>query len=1136
MKFLGSRVVLLTAMLLLFVGAGFAQSAQITGRVIDESGALVPDVAVKVTNTGTGIVREVKTNAAGYYTVPLLTRGAYTVSAEATGFQLTRLTDITLDEGQVQRVDISLRLGQVTESVEVSATAQLLQTEDASVSNVVTNKSVVDLPLVGRNPLALATLNASVRATGRFGDLPVSSFDGSRASISGGAPSSNNYMVDGAASENFTSGGMNVFLSVDATEEFRIVTRNPSAEYGRTGGGVINVISKSGTNEYHGTAYWFHRNRALNANDFFSNRNGRDRQPFVFNQWGATIGGPVKKEKTFFFFNYEGFTQREQSRTFRTVPTNLQRSGNFSQTFAVVSGAPSLIRIFDPLTTITDPANPALRTRTQFTNNIIPTARLNPTAMGVMDFYPSATGPGDAITETNNFFGQASAPLDKKLWGLRIDQYLTPTRRLYGRYTYDTTFRGNPNFYDNIAETSTSDIDFPRLSAILNYTDSLTPTLLLELKAGLNRYAPNRPARSLGFDVASIGLPLALNTQVQLPIFPRFNLNDVSAIGGDQNDHLIQGNNAWTLGGSATWIRGAHTIKFGAEQRIYQLNNSQGGPVMQFNFARNFTRGPNPNTTAINAGHGLATFLLGTPTGGTARRYTFTTYTAKNFASYIQDDWKVTPKLTLNLGLRWEFEGAVTDRFDAISNFDPTIRYNVGGVDFVGGNTFVGRDGNSRGNRDNWYRDFGPRFGFAYQLRPNTVLRGGYGIYYIGTTGNFVRLGQAGFSQNTDMLFSADGGFTPADTLVNPFPDGIQLPPGPNGGPGVSLGVGAEGNLRTQSRPYSQQWNLNVQQQLPDGWLVELGYAGNRGVHLAANRELAYLPQQFLPMGAQLQQLVPNPFFGVITSGSLSAQRLPLGQTLRLFPQFTTATSSAVDNWASSTYHALTVRVERRFANGFSATASYAWSKLIDDNGGNGLNGFFNAGNNGVQNWDNIRAERAISSANMPHRLVMAGLWDLPFLRGRRDVVGRVLGGWQLNAIVTVQSGEPVAVTQNGVAFGGFRPDWIGNPKPANQNIDNWLDRSAFQLIQPFTFGNAPRNLPNVRTDSLFQTDFSVLKNIPVTEKVSMQARFEFFNLTNTPTFGNPGTNVSAGNFGVVNGLAGNVDPRRIQLGLKVIF
>jgi len=1113
------------------ITVAFSQTAQITGRVTDPSGAVIAAAKVAVRNTETGIQRTAETTSEGYYTVPLLTRGGYEISVEVGGFRNARQRDLRLDEGQILRADFRLEVGQVSESVDVSAAAQLLQTEEASLSAVVTNKSVVDLPLVGRNPLALAALQAGVRATGRFGDLPVSSFDGSRASIGGGPPSANNYMVDGVAAENFTSGGMNVTLSVDATEEFRVITKNPSAEFGRTAGGVINFTSKAGTNQFHGTAYEFLRNRALNANDFFSNRANRGRAPFVFNQWGATVGGPVKKDRTFFFFNYEEFKLRQQSREFRTVPTPLQRQGNFTQTFA---GANAPVVVYDPLTTRADPANAANRLRDPFAGNIIPTGRIHAVARPVLDFYPPPNEPGVAFTQANNFFGQASAPTDKKILGIRMDHYLTPVRRLFGRYTYDRTFRATAAYF-GLAENGTSDLVFNRASGVMNYSDTIRPNLLLEARAGLNRYAPDRPARSLGFDAGKINLPTKLNSQVQLPIIPQFSIADVTTIGANQTDHLIQANYAWTGGATATWVRASHTVKMGAETRIYQLNNSQGGPVMQFGFGRSFTRGPNPNTTAITAGHGLATFLLGTPDSGQARRYPFIAYTAKTLGMFVQDDWKVTPRLTLNLGIRWDYEGALTERYNALSNFDPSLRYTIGGVGFTGGSAYPGVNGLPRGYRDNWFTLFGPRVGFAYQLVRGTVLRGGYGVYYAPTTGNFVTFPYVGYSRDTLMVTSRDGGFTPGDTLTDPFPGGILVPEGSAAGPGAALGTNAQGAVRKLAKPYAHQWNFNVQKELAGRWLAEIGYAGNRGVHMPANRALDILPDQFVALGAQLQQQVANPYFGVIQTGNLSARTVNQGALLDAYPQF--AGAGYIEHWASSIYHALMARVERRFSGGMSLIVSYAFTKTIDDNTGNGVNGFFNGGTDGVQNWNNLRAERSVSTINLPHRLVITPMWEVPSGKSWNRLLRSVAGGWQLGGIWTIQSGEPISIVQNGVAFGGNRPNVVGDPNGnQGQSIDRWFNTGAFALIPAFTFGNGPRNLPRTRTDSLFTLDFSVLKDIPVTERVKLQFRGEAFNLTNSPTFGSPGTNRSAANFGVVAGYATNYDPRRIQLALKVIF
>jgi hypothetical protein len=1118
-----------------------AQTAEITGRVADQSGAVIRDAKVTVTNLQTGVARVVLSNKDGYYTAALLTRGGYDIVAESTGFEQTRLSGLTLDEGQVLRQDLTMTVGAITQSVDVSAAGALLQTEEASLTRVVRNKDVVDLPNVGRNPLALAALDAGVRPTGLFGSTPVGAFDGARASIAGASPSATNHMVDGTAAENQTSGTLMIPLSVDATEEFRIISKNPSAEYGRTGGGVINIISKAGTNEFHGSAYEFLRNTVLNANDFFNNIVGAGKPPLVFNEFGATVGGPIRKSKTFFFFNAESYYQNNTgsatstattSGFFRTVPTDLQRQGNFSQTYANTG---QLIVIYDPYTTAVDPSNPANRIRSPFAGNIIPANRISPVAQAVEQFYPEPNTAGSPFTAANNLHEVPPTPASQNIYGLRIDHYLSPLRRVFARYTWSQTPNDGGNFYGNIAEPGNSPNYYVRNSSVVNYTDAFTPQLLLEARAGFNRYSNNRQPRSLGFDITKIKLPGALESQEQLPLFPLFNTTDTYQIGSNQADQILQGNNAWTGAGAVTWVHGSHNVKMGAELRVYQLDNTQGGPNMQFDFNRSFTQGPNPNNSAITSGYGFATFLLGTPTSGTASHYAYTTITAKNFALFIQDDWKLSSKLTLNLGVRWEREGAATDRFNELTNFDPKLAYTINNVPFVGGNTFVAANGLGRGYRDNWDRQFGPRFGIAYQAAQSTVIRGAYGIYYLPTTGNTVSWPQAGFSRTTSMVTSVDGGFTPNDTLANPFPNGIPLALGAAAGPGASLGTAANGAVRAQSIPYAQEWNVNIQRQVFGQWLIEVGYAGNRGVHLPASRQYDYLPAQYLSLGAQLQQQVPNPYFGVITTGTLSAANVPRGALLDRFPQFNGA--GYIDDWASSIYHALSLRVERRFSQGFSLVGSYVFSKIIDDNTGNGMNNFSNGGSDTVQNWDNLRSERAVSTLNMPHRLVLTGLWALPFGKSGSRLVRSVVGGWQLNGILTLQSGEPIAISQNAVAYGGNRPNVIGDPNSGfHQNINQWFNTAAFQVIPAFTYGNAPRDLPDTRTGRLFNLNCSALKDIPIRERARLQFRAEFFNATNSVTFGKPGTNISASNFGVVSAESTGTGPRVIQFGLKLLF
>lgn len=471
----------------------WAQTAQLTGRVVDASQAVIPGAAVTITNLDTGIERATTTNNDGYFTVPSLPRGNYKVTVAKTGFKSLARPSLNLDEGQVLRLDLTLELGEVKEAVEVTGAAPLLESATPTMSTVIGNQKITQLPLLNRNIITLAALAPGVRPVGAFGGLPVSSFDGARMSISGGQPATNNLMIDGIAAENFTSGGLNIFLSVDATEEFRIVTRNPSAEYGRTGGGVVNIVSKSGTNEYHGSAYEFVRNRAFNAGDFFFNRNRQPTQKkaqFNLNQWGATFGGPVwipklydGHKRTFFFFNYEAFELRETQQATRTVPTALQRQGDFRGT---LDAQGRQVTIYDPATTRPNPNGAGFIRDVVSCNgvqNVICASRINPVAKAILDFYPAANAAG-TITGGNNFFGLASVPQRKRIYGGKVDHNFTQSRRLSGRYTYDYTFRGDANFYGNDGEINTSPCHFN--AQVLR---SITPTrcpqpLCLKPKAG----------------------------------------------------------------------------------------------------------------------------------------------------------------------------------------------------------------------------------------------------------------------------------------------------------------------------------------------------------------------------------------------------------------------------------------------------------------------------------------------------------------------------------------------------------------------------------------------------------------------------------------------------------------------------
>jgi hypothetical protein len=1119
------------ALLTVGVQHTLAQSGSITGIVSDGTARALPGASVTVVNTETGIRRENTTDNQGTFSVSLLPQGSYTVTVKSTGFDPVERPHIRLDQGQVLRLDLSLAVGSVTSSIQVSAQPPSLDTETTAQSTVLEKNTVVDMPLNGRNVNGLINLVPGVRATGSFGVFSSSAFGDSHVSLGGSGPSSNAWQFDGTANENHTSGGAAMIPSPDATEEVRIITRNASAEYGRTGGGIVNYISKSGTNQYHGSLWNFFQNNILNANNYFTKQAGKPIAPYNQNQYGATFGGPIRRERTFFFVNWEGFKQNSAGQTFLTVPTDLQRQGDYSQTFDANG---KLIPIYDPLSTVPDPVHPGSYMRTPFLNNRIPKNRLDKAALAIAKYYPEPNLPGNPNTGINNFFGQADAANNRNNAGLRVDEYLTPQRQLGARYTWDRD-KVVPSQYfgaNNPGASNTSPTVYLRDSALLSYSDALNASLLIEARAGFNRFGIDRIPLSTGLDATTLGFPASLNSQQQFPVFPYFSFSTTSPIGSIPGDAAGQRNNAFSLGETTTWIKKRHTFKAGVDGRRYQWNSIQGAGLIQFNVSRNFTSGPDPNAAAIN-GYDFASFMLGYPSGGTLYRYQNYEYSTYYFAAFVQDDWKITPRLTANIGLRYDHEGATTARHDNIANFDPNLQTTANGVQLNGGLVFPGTNGLSRGDRDPQYLNFAPRVGLAFQVTPQTVVRAAFGVFYLPGTGEFVRLSDTGFSSQTAYLATTNGGLTPAGKLSDPFPNGIVLPTGSSLGPLTGLGTSISGNARNLLTGTSQQYSANIQQQV-GSYAIELGYMGNHGLHLPSDYSYDYLSASALSQGSALQQLVPNPYSGLIKIGALAQPTVTRASLLTAYPQFTGVTS--LSNWAGSNYQAATIRVQHNYGSGFTLLAAYTWSKLLDNNLGNGENVFSDSGSNSVQNWGDLKAEKALSTSSQPQRLVVSASYAPTFGFSANHLVRALAGGWRGNIILSAESGNVIGITANAPAYGGFRPNLIGNPSRSHPTTAAWLNRAAFQNIVPFTFGNSPRNLPRTFTQALINLDASLFKEIKLTERCKMEFRIEAYNATNTTTFGNPDSNINDSNFGQITTIRSGTNPRIVQLGVKGYF
>ena len=1127
----------------------FAQqiTGSVTGTVTDPGGAAVSGASVKLSNAGTGATESTTTDAAGNFRFLLLPLGNYSVQVSAPGFKSFVRAGIVVEVDRSIAVPVSLQIGQVSETVEVSGASPLLEPNTSSLGTVMDEQKIVDLPLNGRNPMGLANLIPTVKGIGYFGGQVLSSWRLAAVSIGGGQPLTNGFLVDGIANDKMVDSGAMTYLTVDATQEFKVQTNGMSAEFGRTSGGVISMISKSGSNAFHGSLFEFLRNQDLNANDFFANKAGHAIAPDKVNQFGGTFAGTLKRDKLFFFYNYEGYRERSASTETVTSPTAAQRTGDFS---GLTTSSGAQIVIYDPNTTRVNPANPAQFIRDAFPNNIIPASRINTVGANILKYYPSPNLPGLAA----NLFLQSATPINKDTQTVRIDYNLSATRRIAGRYTYDNLDWQFANFFNNIADVDGRAILIPRKSAFLSYTDSISPTVLFDARVGFNHQVEGYNTPSQGFDITQLGMPASLLAQSQQAptatkqgTFPRVSVSDLTTFGGTNAsaNHTNTGSASATL----TKIHGEQTWKFGYEFRLYQRNEfGLNYPVGSYTFNRQFTQGPNPDVASTTSGYSVASLLLGVPSSGTAGINAASAITMKYNAVFFQDDWKLNRKLTLNLGLRWDKEGSPTERYNIFDNFDPNApSLSVPGLNLHGGLSYPGTNGRSRGFFSSSNKDFQPRVGLAYQANPKTVVRAAFGISFVPTTQGTYTSSQIGFSSTTPMVTSNDGGHTPANTLSNPFPSGLILPTGSSLGSLTAVGTSVTGTPESVGRGYSQQWNFTIQHQPFQDWLFEAGYVGNRGVHLFMyNQNLNWLPDSTVAAyGSALNNQVANPFYGIIKTGPLASATVPQAQLLLPYPQFTGLSGSIQGGIVNpfsylnnSTYHALTLKVERRFSNGLSFLAAYAKSKLLDE--GDNLTQVRPGGVTGttVQDWSNLSAERSKSLYDVPQRLVITTLYALPFFKKGNLMARAVLGGWQANGIMTIQAGLPIPITMPANYFGADRPNVVPgvSDKVANQTLSQWFNTAAFSSPAPYTYGNVSRTLPDVSGDGLFNLDLSLFKNFIVREKFKFQFRAEAFNVTNTPTFEIPGTAYGTPTFGQVTALAFFPKPRIIQFGLRMDF
>ena len=949
---------------------------------------------------------------------------------------------------------------------------------------------------------------------------------------------------------------MTYIPTVDATQEFKVQSSNLPAQFGRLSGGVINVTTRSGTNRLHGTLFEFLRNTHLDANELFNKTAGQPVPVFHMNQFGYALGGPVYipkvyngKDKTFFFSDYQATKWVQNSTFLTTVPTAAQRIGDFSQT-RTASGA--LIPVYNPFSTRLNPASAGTFLRDSFPGNVVPSSMISPIAARMIAYYPDANTAGTAFTSANNFISGAPRTIDQANFDIRIDHNISDRERLFGRFGGLRSTLGQPDYFYNVATPgvgSLGKLHLNNYTGVLASTSTLSPNKVLDVRYGFARFHWDRLSRSYGFDQTTLGFPASLVAQQQVPVFPTVNASGYSGLAG--SNFLLMGLDTHALVVSLSQLSGRQNIKYGVEIHLQRLNNfplSNGGGV--YNFDNAMTRGPNPNVSTANAGNAIASMLLGTPTGGTTN--SGSGYSLQNFyyAGYIQDDIRVNDKLTLNLGLRYEAESPYTERRNQLNYFDFSLASPARNAVFpnLEGGLVFADDGDRQVFA--WDRNnFSPRAGFAYSAFRHTVIRGGGGIFYSPLTAAPSDTGfspNSGYSNTTTMLASQNG-VTPFNLLGNPYPAGLNPILGNSLGSSTYLGQSISVWDANPSTTYNWQWNFDIQQQLPGNLLIDAAYTGNRGVKLTQPRSFDALAPDYLALGTGLQKLVPNPFFGLVSTGPLSAATVQQQQLLLPYPQFTGATVIN-DTSGNSIYHAFQVKAQKRLQSGLQFLLAFTASKLIADvlNSPTSYDNPTNAGlGTAVQNPYNLQAERSVSELDVPRALQLNTLYELPFGPGKaflstsNGLVSRLIGGWQIGGILTYRSGYPLSMSAS-VIGGATRPNSNGQnanlpeDRARSAKIAQWFNTDDFSIPPSFTYGNVSRTLPNVRGPALTNLDFTLLKDTHIAERANLQFRAEAFNALNTPHLWEPNTNINSVQFGRISSTTGN--PRVLQLALKLVF
>jgi hypothetical protein len=1082
--------------------AAQAVGGTVLGSVKDSSGAAVARAPVTITAIETGLIRTVHTADDGEFRAPSLPPGVYTVSVEMQGFKKTTLSNLQLGVDQKLRADVVLEVGAITETVQVEGLAPVVKSDTSELGDTVTERQIKDLPLNGRDFVQLTRIIPGV-----VRGIPGANIDGAgslawRASASfsanGQRTRDNNFLLDGVDNNETWLNSVVVFPSIDALEEFKVQTSTYSAEFGRSSGGVVNIQIKSGTNAFHGSLFEFLRNDKLDANDFFNNKFGRARPPFRQNQFGGAYGGRIIRDKTFFFMDYQGWRVRQAQTYLSNVPTPAMKEGNYSELTRV---------IYDPLT------------QSPFPGNTIPAARFDKAAKNIIDqLYPLPNVPGQRSAATgqtiNNYLRNPSQARNDDQFDVKVDHNFTANNRAFARYSFQRTERFLPATLPNgdAGFTFGAGTGLVRAQSLaINDTHTFTPGLLNEFRFGFSRFAIKVSSIDAGTNLAAkVGIPginVADTATAMSQI--KFATNDIRDLGANGNQPLLTFLDTFQYYDNVTYIHGRHTIKAGGNftrrrRNVFNVDNITG----TFTFNSNLTSNCAGVTTAgcqINpaSGFSVASFLLGLPVSETR---TFAPGIVgerrPELGTYVQDDFRINSRLTINLGLRYDLFVPYVEQHDRQSNFDTSNgKFVVASDNATMNGLSVGR-----GLQLTPKLDFAPRIGFAYDLTGGgrTLLRAGYGMFY-----NNPLTGTSSQKPSNPPFLLAQA-FTTTLLPTLKLSDGVPPPPAvdPNRAP--------SGATRSIFDPRfgdgrAQQWNVNIQQQLGREYLLEVAYAGSRGDHLVLKTDINVAP----PVVGVTNSDINRPFIGVD----------PLIRSL-----------SQVQSRGYSSYHSLQTKFSKRFSSGVSFINAFTWGKNIDivsDTEGAALNPY------------NFNYDRGLSEFDISKNFSSSVNYELPFGTGKKlgggagAVANKLIGGWHVNLILLARGGLPFTVTQQqGVLSNGTnnRPNRVGSGQLSNPTPDRWWDLAAFAPTRDNTgtYGTAGRDI--LRQPDQVNVDFSILKNTRFGERFEHQLRVEVFNAVNHPQFGKPGTTLGASDQGVISSLLFNTPMRQIQIAMKFMF